>query len=233
MMTRAEATSRAYWEYLQTQAGGEFREVHLLAAHVHGPGVLHTRSRRVESVADIRGLKLRGPTRLATRLLSALGATPVGMPLPQIPDALSKGVIEGALLPWEVVPSVRVQELVRYHTEFEPGVPALYTTAFVMAMNKAKYEALPPDLRKIIDEHSGIETSAWLGKTQESNDDAGRKTAVDRGNGVVRLDENAYAEFRQAADRVDDDWVREMDRKGFDGRALLESARELTRKHGG
>ena len=63
-------------------------------------------------------MKVRGPTRQVTKLLGALGATPVGMPLPQIPDALSKGTIDGCVIPWEVVPSVKVHELTKFHTEF-------------------------------------------------------------------------------------------------------------------
>ncbi len=231
-MTNAEAASKAYWEYLQTDAKDEFKGVHLLAAHVHGPGLIHTRDRQVRSVADMKGLKMRGPTRLATRLLSALGSTPVGMPLPQIPDALSKGVIDGALIPWEVVPAVRVHELVKYHAEFDPKLPALYTNAFVMTMNKARYDALPPDLKAVIDANSGIGTSAWLGKVQEANDDKGRRPAQERGNTITRLTEADYTAFRQAADRVDEDWVKEMSAKGIDGRALIDSARRLMDKHG-
>ena len=94
-----------------------------------------------------------------------------------IPDALSKGTIDGCVIPWEVVPSVKVQELTKYHAEFDPAGGALYTTTFVMAMNKAKYNSLPPDLKKVIDANSGLATSAWLGKVQQAGDAAGRKTA--------------------------------------------------------
>ena len=109
-------------------------------------------------------MKVRGPTRQITKLLGSVGATPVGMPLPQIPDALSKGTIDGCVIPWEVVPSVKVHELTKFHSEFDSSGPALYTTTFVMAMNKAKYDGLPPDLKKVIDANSGLATSAWLGK---------------------------------------------------------------------
>ncbi|MFP5461062.1 MAG: TRAP transporter substrate-binding protein, partial [Gammaproteobacteria bacterium] len=83
MMTDPEATSRAYWEFVQAHAKEEFRDVRLIALHVHGPGAIHTRSRAVRSIGDLEGLKMRAPRRLTTRLLAALGATPVGMPVPQ------------------------------------------------------------------------------------------------------------------------------------------------------
>ena len=140
MMNNAEATSKAYWEYFQTQCPDEFKETQVLALHVHGPGMFHTVAKQVKSAADLRGMKVRGPTRQVTKLLGSLGAIPVGMPLPQIPDALSKGTIEGCVIPWEVVPSVKVHELTKFHSEFPASSPALYTTTFVMAMNKAKYD---------------------------------------------------------------------------------------------
>ena len=182
VMNNAEATSKAYWEYFQTQCPDEFKETQVLALQVHGPGMFHSANRQIKSAADLKGMKVRGPTRQITKLLASLGATPVGMPLPQIPDALSKGTVEACVIPWEVVPSVKVHELTKFHSEFASTGPALYTTTFVMAMNKAKYDSLQPDLKKVIDANSGMATSAWLGKTQQGNDPNGRKSAVDRGN---------------------------------------------------
>ncbi len=231
MMTNAEATSRAMWEYVQANAKDEFKDVQLIALHVHGPGVFHTKDKPIKSVADLKGLKMRGPTRLTTNMLKSLGAVPVGLPLPQIPDAMSKGVIDGAVIPWEVVPSVKVNELAKFHSEFDPKLPALYTTTFVMAMNKAKYDALPADLKKVIDANSGIETSAWLGKTQEGNDPRGRKTAEERNNTITRLTPADYEAFRKAADLVDDDWVKEMSGKGINGKQLLDTAKALIQKN--
>ncbi|HRO59328.1 MAG TPA: TRAP transporter substrate-binding protein [Burkholderiaceae bacterium] len=232
IMTNAEATSKAYWEYTQTHAKDEFKGVQVLALHVHGPGVIHTKDKQVKTVEDMKGLKVRGPTRLATKMLTSLGATPVGMPLPQIPDALSKGVIEGAVIPWEVVPSVKVNELTRYHAEFDPKSGALYTTTFVLAMNKARYDSLPADLKKVIDANSGLETSAWLGKVQQGNDAKGRKATTDIASSVIYTLSPEEAEpFRKAASQVDEDWVKEIDSKGFKGRELLEAAKGLIEKH--
>ena len=230
-MSNAEATSKAYWEYVQTYAPDEFKDVQVLAVNVHGPGVIHTTEKQIKSVSDLKGLKVRGPTRLVTKLLSSLGATPVGMPLPNIPDALSKGTINGAVIPWEVVPSVKVQELTKFHTEFDPAGGALYTITFVMAMNKAKYNSLPADLKKVIDANSGIETSGWLGKTQQAGDPAGRKSATDRGNTVYTIGAAEAQEFRRASRAIEFEWVEDMNKRGFDGKKLLDGARALIDKH--
>ena len=194
--------------------------------------MIHTADKAVKSIADLRGMKLRGPTRQVTKLLGVLGATPVGMPLPGIPDALSKGTINGCVIPWEVVPSVKVNELTKFHAEFDPAGGSLYTTTFVMAMNKAKYNSLAPDLKKVIDNNSGMSTSGWMGKTQQGNDSIGRKTASDRGNNIYTVSVAEAQDFRRKARTVEVEWVEDMNKKGFDGKKLLETARGLIEKHG-
>jgi TRAP-type C4-dicarboxylate transport system substrate-binding protein len=231
MMTNAEATSRAYWEYVQTQAPDEFKDVHVLALHVHGPGVIHTVDKPVKTVDDMKGLKLRAPTRQVTKLLSALGATPVGMPLPAITDALSKGTVNGGVIPWEVVQPTKVYELTKYHAEFDPAGGSLYTTTFVMAMNKAKYNSLPPDLKKVIDNNSGIETSAWLGKVQQENDIPGRAAAVEHKNNIFTVSAEEAQNFRRKSRALEVDWVQDMNKRGYDGTKLLDSARGLIEKY--
>jgi TRAP-type C4-dicarboxylate transport system substrate-binding protein len=231
-MNNAEATSRAFWEYIQTQAPDEYRDVHPLALHVHGPGVFHMRSKLIRTAQDLRGSKVRGPTRQITKMLGYLGASPIGMPLPQIPDSLSKGVIDGAVIPWEVVPSVKVHELAKFHSQFDPAGGALYTTTFVMAMNKAKYASLPPDLKAVIDRNSGLETSGWLGKVQQAGDIPGRESAAKLGNAIHTIPASEAQEFKRKARLVEVEWVQDMDKRGFNGKQLLETARKLVEKHG-
>jgi TRAP-type C4-dicarboxylate transport system substrate-binding protein len=153
------------------------------------------------------------------------------MPLPQIPDALSKGTIEGCVIPWEVVPSVKVHELTKFHSEFPASSPALYTTTFVMTMNKARYDGLAPDLKKVIDANSGLATSAWLGKTQQGNDVPGRKPAVDRGNTLYTFTAEQTQEFVKLSSAIDEEWVADMDKRGFKGKDLLAAAKALIAKN--
>ena len=232
MMNNAEATSKAFWEYTQTMAADEYKDTQVIALQVHGPGVIHTVDKPVRSIADMRGLKIRAPTRQVTKLMSVLGATPVGMPLPQIPDALSKGTITACAIPWEVVPAVKVNELTKFHAEFDPAGGSLYTATFIMTMNKAKYESLAPDLKKVIDNNSGMATSAALGKIQQGNDIPGRKSASDRGNTIYTVSPAEAQEFRRKSRSIEVEWVEDMNKKGFDGKKLLDTARALIEKHG-
>lgn len=232
IMNNAEATSKAYWDYVQTMAPDEFKETHVLALHVHGPGMFHSKDKLIKRPDDLKGMKVRGPTRQVTKMLQAVGAIPVGMPLPQIPDALSKGTIDACVIPWEVVPAVKVHELARNHSEFDPAGGALYTTTFVMAMNKKRYESLSPDLKKVIDANSGQAASAWLGKVQQDNDVPGRKSAVERKNNIYTIPAADAQEFRRKARLVEVEWIEDMKKRGYDGQKLLETARNLIEKYG-
>ncbi|HEX4894981.1 MAG TPA: TRAP transporter substrate-binding protein [Solimonas sp.] len=231
IMKDAEGTSRAAWEFFTTQMPDEFKGTHTLAFHTHGRGLLHTKDKLIKSPSDLRGMKLRGPTRMATRLLGQAGATPVGMPLPAIPDALSKGTVDGCALPWEVITSVKVHELCKFHSEFPASSPALYTSVFVMSMNKAKYDSLAPDLKKVIDANSGADVSAWMGKVQQDYDPVSRKLVVDRGNTVHTFGAAETAEFQKLTSHVDEEWVADMDKRGHDGKKLLSTAKALIAKY--
>ncbi|MCY0148741.1 TRAP transporter substrate-binding protein [Hoeflea sp. G2-23] len=231
MMTNAEATSRAYWDLFKSDMEmQDFKGIKILATWVHGPGVIHAKGEGVRKLEDMQGKKLRGPTRVINGLLAELGAEPIGMPVPAIPEALSKGVIDGTVIPWEVTPALRIAELVNTHTEFS-GDTALYTAAFVLAMNQAKYDSLPDDLKKVIDDNTGAEFSAFAGKTQAAFDAPSRKIAEATDNDIVILDEAEVARWHEVADKVVDNWYGEMEAKGIDGKALRAKAQELITKY--
>jgi TRAP-type C4-dicarboxylate transport system substrate-binding protein len=227
MIGDAEAASKAAWEFYEKHAREEFREVKPLAVHVHDAGYLHTRERQVRTLADFRGLKLRAPTRQTNRLLAALGATPVSMPVTGLADAMSKGVIDGAVIPWEVVPAVKVQEIARFHTETDSNMPAMYTAVFLLAMNRKTYDGLPPDLRAVIDRNSGLGLSGQAGRLWEEQKAPARKLALDRGNAVYVVPAAELAQWQKAAQPVLADWVSDMRKRGIDGDGLLADARAL------
>ena len=230
MMTDPVAASLAYWEMVDTDfQANEYASVKVLGAWVHGPGVVHA-AEPVNTLEDMKGRTLRGPTRVINALLAELGAEPVGMPVPAIPEALSKGVIAGAVIPWEVTPSLRLTELVKNHTEFG-GPEALYTAAIVLVMNKAKYEALPDDLRAILDAESGAKLSAFAAQVMLDADAPARDIAVKAGNNIIQLDEAEVARWKEVSQPVIARWVAEMDGQGIDGQALIDQAKALIAKN--
>lgn len=229
MMTDARATSRAYWQMFEKHMKDtEFKDVHILGAWVHGPGLFHTKN-PVHVPGDLEGMKIRGGSRPVNSLLTHLGATPVGMPVPAVSEGLSKGVIDGTTIPWEVTAALKVPELVGNHTEFSGA--ALYTITFVLAMNKDKYESLPDDLKAVIDANSGEEFSVFAGGTQADADIPARQKAVDRGNNIITLDAAQTEEWRKMAQPVYDEWIADVKTKGIDGQALIDEAKGLIAKY--
>jgi TRAP-type C4-dicarboxylate transport system substrate-binding protein len=229
LTTTGEASSKALWEYVQKNAPEEFKDVKLIAVHTHGPGLFHTKT-PVTGLESLQGMKIRGGSRIINNMLTKLGATPVGMPVPAVTEALSKGVIQGTTIPWEVAPSLKVHELVKNHTTFY-GPNGLYNSTFAVSMNKASYDKLPADLKQVIDKNSGLETAAFFGRAMDEGDKAGRAIAEKAGNNIVALDAAETQRWRRTASVVADDWVKEMSAKGIDGKKLLSDARELIAKH--
>ncbi len=231
MSASAEATSQAAWEYFDKYARKEFPGIQMLSVNVHDNGYIHTRERQIRVMADFKGLKMRAPTRQTNKLLGALGATPVAMPLPALADALSKGVVDGYLLPWEVIPSIKAHELTKYHSETDPKSRALYTAVFTLAMNQAKYDSLPADLKKVIDANSCVATAKAFGRQWDASAPPARKLAVDRGNTFYVIPASELANWDKATASLDDEWAKDVTAKGNDGRMLLQAARDLIRKY--
>ena len=225
LLTTGEATSVAFQEYVEANAMDEFEGIHLIAVHTHGPGLFHTAS-PINKLEDLKGMKIRGGSRVINDMLTRLGAEPVGMPVPQVPEGLSKGVISGTTIPWEVTPSLKVAELVKNHTGFS-GDHGLYTQTFAFTMNQAAYDALPDDLKAIIDANSGIEVAREFGRVMDEGDKIGLKIATDLGNDIVTLDEAETARWREAAQATIDQWYTDATAAGFDGKALHEAAMAL------
>ena len=226
----AEASSRAAWDFTQKWAAERFGDIHLIAVHVHGPGVVHKKGEAVDSLDDFAGLKLRGPSRQANALLETLGATPIGMPVPAFPEALSKGVVDGGVIPWEVVPGLKVHELAEAHTQIS-GDRALYNTFFIWGMNKAKYESLPDDLKAVIDANSGVETSGLAGAAMDKGDDIAETMITERGNQIVTLGDDIVAQLRTIGEAQTAAWIAEASAKGLDAAAMVEDARALVAKY--
>ena len=229
MSGSAEQSSRAFQEYVEKFAADEFKDVKLLAVHTHGPGLFHTKT-PVTGLESLRGMKIRGGSRVINNMLVKLGATPVGMPVPAVTDALSKGTIDGTTIPWEVTPSLKVTELVKNHTTFA-GATGLYTQTFAFSMNKGSYDKLPADLKKVIDDNSGIETAALFGRAMDEGDKMGREIAEKAKNNIVALDIAETQRWRRTAGAVETDWINEMKGTNIDGAKLVSEARALIAKY--
>lgn len=227
---RASVNAKVTWELFDRHMRGEFSEVHILTAWAHDQGLIHAK-RDVKTMEDLRGLKLRFPTRQAGEALKALGATAIGLPVPQVPEAMSQGVIDGAVVPWEVVPSIRLQEMARYHVGV-PGSPTFYTASFVLAMNPARYAGLPDDLKRVIDANSGAMAAEMAAKVWDEEGPKAEEAARRRGNTISEITEAEKARWVTATAPVTQAWIAQMRERSIDGSALVEETRTLVARYG-
>ena len=226
---RGIVNARASQEFADANLANETSDIKLLSYWSHDHGLIHS-NKEVKTMDDLKGLKLRSPTRLAGEALKALGATAIPMPIPQVPESLAQRVIDGCVVPWEVVPAIKLDELVKFHTEI-PGSPTLYTASFFLAMNKAKYDGLPADLKAAIDKNSGMKFAELAGNMW---DDAGAlvlERVKKRGNTLTTISEEEKAKWIKATAPVAEGWIKQVKDKNLDGGKLIEQAKALVAKY--
>lgn len=230
MAASAEATSQAAYEYYKSHAQKEFEDVKVLMISTHAPGTLHTKNNPIDSLADFKGLKIRAPTRISNMMLNALGATAVGMPVPELPVAISKGVVDGALIPYEVSLPLRLHELTNSHTEIV-GERGLYTAVFLLIMNKDKFNSLPTLLQEIIDNNSGLTMAQIAGRLWDQSEIPGKQAAIDSGDSFYTIRGEELRKWRLITNKVRNTWIKEMSAKGIDGKELIDEAENLIKKY--
>lgn len=231
MIKSSEKGSQALWDYIQKNSLDEFKGVKLIFNHVHDGSQLHFGSKSVKTLEELKGLKVRAPTRIGSKTLAALGAVPVQMPAPAVPESISKAVVDGASIPWEVTTSLKLQEICKTTTETAPHQAKHSNTIFAFAMNPAKYNSLSPELKRVIDNNSGRAVSKWAGTTVDSWTASARKIATDRHNTINVLTDAEFRRWVTATGSVDDAWIKEVNAKGANGKALLNDAKALLKKY--
>jgi TRAP-type C4-dicarboxylate transport system substrate-binding protein len=224
------STNKALTEFLEKN-GDEYSDYHVIAMFVHAGQVLHSRN-AIRTADDLANQKIRTPTRTGGWMIEAMGSTPIGAPVPKIPEMLSKGVVDTVLIPYEVTVPLKVHELVDFHTVLAGDIERVNTSTFIIAMNKAKYESLPDDLKKVFDDNSGMNIAEWLGQIWQGAEAKGEELAKASGE-IITMPAAEVAKLRARIEQpVIDRWVAEMKGNGVDGQALVDEARALIAKHG-
>ena len=181
-------------------------------------------------MADLRGLKIRTPSRTGGWLIDEFGAEPVGMPLPAFPQALSKKAVDGGMIPFEVFPPFKFHQLTKYSIYGQNG-DRFGTSVFLFLMNKDKFNNLSTDLQKVIMQHTDLASAEAVGQTWMDVEAPGIKLQKASANSaVIRLDAPAMAEFDAAGERVVKRWIKEASKKGIDGNKLVNAARSAIKK---
>lgn len=225
------SSTLALQDFQGKHLGPDLKDYHPLLLHVHAGFLFQTKD-PILKMDDLKGKKIRAASRGGVWLLESLGAVGVGLPLNEIPAALSKGVIDGVTLPYEIAPAVKMQDLVSHFSELAGPQPRLGTNVFTFLMNKASYDKLPPDLKKVIDDNSGRNIAKWAGENWAAIEIPGKQVVASKPKNKFHTIPAAEVEKMKAASKpVFDRWLEEMKKIGVDGEALLADARGLVEKY--
>ena len=208
----------------------EYDGVKVIVLHVHGGQGIQMKDAPVRSPADLAGKRMRVPTRTGAWIIEALGANPVRTGVADIPQALSTNLIDGAFIPWEIIPAFKIQEQTQYQVE-GPNHERFGSTTFQISMNQESYDALPDDLKAVIDKNSGEEFARHVGKVWRDAEEGGIAVAIKDGNELITLTEEEMQAFRDAMQPVNQRWIDEVTAAGIDGQTLYDAARDALAKH--
>ena len=204
----------------------EFNDVKVLWFHAQAPGIVHTKTKPITKLEDLKGMKMRTYGSNA-KLMSLLGGTPVAMPMTDVYDALSRGVAEGLMCAYEATEGFRFGDQLKYSTE---NYATSYSAVFAIVMNKDKWNSLPPDIQKIIDTMS----KEYIEKYAAMWDDieiSGKAYLVKRGNKINTLSKEEETKWVEKAQPIFDDYVKKMKEKGLPGDEALKFARDYLKPY--
>ena len=224
------ATNLAMYDMFESDLRQEYKGVEVMWLHVHAGQAIMMVDKEVRSPDDLKGMKMRIPTRTGAWVLEAMGASRLGTPVPEVPTALSKKTIDGTLLPWEIIPPLKLQNQINYFIEGH-NKTRLGTTSFQVSMNKGRWDGLPDDIKKAFRDASGRNWWGKIGETWRGGDDFGISLAVKAGKTHITLSEAETKAFLDTLEPVVDKWIDEVKSKGIDGAALVAKARDLSAKN--
>ncbi|MAF47053.1 MAG: TRAP transporter substrate-binding protein [Rhodospirillales bacterium] len=227
----AISTTLAMQDFKDKHLQNEMKDFHVLIMHAHA-GVMFMTKKPVLKIEDLKGMTLRGHNRIGVWFLQALGTAGIATPLGRIPSMLSKNVIQGSMLPFEIAPAVKMHELTSHFSTLSGDQPRMATAVFTFMMNKNSYAKLPPDLKKVIDDNSGRNIARSIGQTWENIEIPGEKVMRSKSKNKFHVINPAESKrIKDAAKGVYKRWFGVVGKVGVDGPALLADALAMIAKH--
>jgi TRAP-type transport system periplasmic protein len=195
----------------------EHTGLHILFMAMANPIVIYSKV-PIKTVDDFKGLKIRYASITNKNMLDALGATTLLIPPPESQDALAKGIAQASTFPHEAGLAYDLASVVKYAIE-----PPLASATFALVMNPAKYNSLPPDLRALIDEESGVAGAASFGKAWEAQEKFARDLQISKnGLEIITLPDGEVAKIKQIGKTQTQEAIAALEKQGKPARKFLE-----------
>ncbi|WP_417226913.1 TRAP transporter substrate-binding protein [Amphritea sp.] len=223
----AEALSVAYWRVHQKYLAqaNEHKGTQLLSVFTHGPGQIHNSQKKVSTVADLKGMKLRVGGGVVNDVARALDTVPLLKPASKSYELLSHGVADGTLLPMESVTAFKVQDIVK-HTTVVPG--GLYNISFFLVMNRDRFKSVSAADQAAIMSVSGEAFAKLAGRAWDAADAKALTAMKANGNEITTADAAFINDVKQRTSTLEAEWIKAAKKKGVDGAAALAELRQIT-----
>ena len=214
MGNSSEVTSVAFQRmYAKHPAfADEHKGVKVLAVFTHGPGIVFNTKKPITKAEDLQGMKFRVGGGMVNDISKAMGMNVTLKPAPESYELLSTGVMDGTLFPAESVEGFKIDKIIKYATTFPGG---LYNTSFVMMMNQAKYDAMPADVKKAVDELSGEFAARMMGRGWDKVDRRGMAFMQAAGVQFTQADAAFVAAVKAKTGGLEDTWAKAAEAKGL------------------
>ncbi len=225
------ATNQAIMSVMDDLLYEDFKGMKPLLAHVQVGHSLHLSRRTVNSLSDLDGLAIRpAGRRVGLWVVDALGAHPSTKRHPKLSEALAENKLDGALMSFQLAQSLDVIESVKSHT-LRAENKYFGTSLFLFLMNRARYDALPADLRAVIDRNSGVGLAKRIGRIWQDAEQNALAAARARGNIITVLNDSDQQLVEIAFNKILARWSDTVQKYGIDGPQMIEKARQAIRQY--
>lgn len=226
IFSNGKSGSAAIDAWYRSYAAKEMKDVKYCFAFIHDPGTFHSK-KKLLSPTDVKGLKVRPATSTIGQMVTLLGGTNVQASAPEARDAIERGVADAITFPWGSISLFGIDKVVTFHMD-----APLYTTPFVWAMNKDKYEAMSAAQKRVIDDHCTPEWAERVASPWADFEFAGRaKLAGQAGHESYKLTAEQLDAWRKAILPTETEWAAGATKAGHDAKAVMESLRATVAKY--
>lgn len=228
VVRKASTATKVLNEMYGKWLAADFPGVKMLTLTSTNAGSIHSRTKPIKDIADLKGMRVRSPTPPITAMLQFIGATPVGLPPTQIYENAEKGTIDAVVMPWGPVGAFKLQEVLSHHLDADSYVVSQY-----IIMNQRKFDSLPKDVQKAIDEVSAKHFTAerW-GKIWTDTDATAIEAAKKRGHEIVPVAPETRNAWRKQLAPVIDKYLADEEKRGLkDARAIFAEMQRLIAQH--
>ncbi len=208
-------------------AASEMKDTHFCFAFIHDPGAFHSARKKVTVPEDLKGMKVRPAQSTIGQLVTMLGGTNVQASAPEARDVLERGVADGIFFPWGSMFLFGLDKVTKYHID-----APLYSTVFTYSMNKAKYDAMSPAQKKVIDDHCTTEWAVKLSSPWHDFEAAGRdKMKAAAGHEVYALTPDQLKAWKASVAPLQKAWAEAVKKAGGDPDALYKDFEATVAKY--